>query len=220
MSFDDLLGDEPIPARNKGGRPKGRLNNPKPETSHDREELNLKMTQVHNVTSGVPVTWLVKVFRLPRYKVELALANCPILRTAQNGGKIYDIKTAAPFLIDPVTDIDAFLQTIKADKLPEKLRETYWNAKIKEAKYRVMAGELWPTESLMEVFSETFKTIKKVTQLWVDTVEETKGLSDDQRTLLTELVDRLQDNIYKGLVTQAKSSETESILKDLSDAAD
>lgn len=212
MSFDDLLGDDPAPARNKGGRPKGRLNNPKPETSHDREELNLKMTQVHNVTSGVPVTWLVKVFRLPRYKVELALANCPILRTAQNGGKIYDIKTAAPFLIDPVTDIDAFLQTIKADKLPEKLRETYWNAKIKEAKYRVMAGELWPTDSVMEVFSEAFKNIKKTTQLWVDTIEEEKGLTKEQRELVVLLVDTLRDDIFNSLVAQAESTESKNWL--------
>ncbi|TPI86351.1 DUF1441 family protein [Mesorhizobium sp. B2-8-9] len=220
MSFDDLLGGEEDPVRNKGGRPKGRLNKPKPETDAHRDDLHLKMTQVHNVTKGVSTTWLEQAFRIPRYKIGIALQECPVLRTAQNGGKIYDLPTAARYLIDPVTNLDAFLATIKPDKLPEKLRETYWNAKIKEAKYRVMAGELWPTESVMEVFAETFKTIKKVTQLWVDTVEETNGLSDEQRDLLATLVDRLQDDIYKALVSQAKSSETESFLKELSDAAD
>lgn len=218
MSFDDLLGDppdadEPDEPRKKAGRPLGSKNLPKGGASN----LSLKMQEVHNVASGVSATWLQRVFRMPRYKLDAALTDCPVLRTAQNGGRIYDIKTAAAFLVEPTTDLEAYIQTIKADQLPEKLRETFWNAKIKEAKYRTMAGELWPTGSVLEVLGDTFKTLKKTTQLWIDTVDEEDELSDAQRALLTVLVDKLQDNMYKALVKQVANKSTESFLSELDD---
>ena len=174
--------------------------------------------KVSQVSNAVSITWLSKVFRLPRYKVISALVDCPVLKTSSNGAKLYDLATAARYLVDPVTDLDAYLQTIKASSLPEKLRETFWNAKIKEAKYRVMAGELWPTQRVMEVLSETFKTLKKTTQLWADTIEEdAEALTIKQRAVLTTLVDRLLDEMHTNLVKQANENETESYLKDLDD---
>jgi hypothetical protein len=216
MSFDDLLGDGPAIERPRGrGRQLGSTNKPKPESAADRNDLHLKVETLHNVTSGVSITWLSKVFRMPRYKIEAALRECPVLRTAQGGTQLYDVSTAAKYLVEPTTNLDAFLQTIDAKKLPERLRESFWNAKIKEAKYRTMAGELWPSEAVLEVLCETFKTIKKTTQLWVDTIDETTGLTDAQRSALVLLVDRLQDDMHKSLVLQADGNVTESFLKDL-----
>lgn len=195
--FDDLLG------------------NPKKQNYGDGSDLNLKVNQVHGLERGITVTWLSKFLRMPRSQVVERLKDCPVIATVQNGGNLYDGPTAMRYLVEPKTDVDAYLQTIKADRLPEKLRETYWNAKIKEAKFRALAGELWPTQSVLDVFSETFKTIKNTTLLWADTIEEQHGLTDEQRALVVTLVDRLLDDIYATLVSNVNDNTTESFLATL-----
>lgn len=219
--FDDLLGlpdDGPTlsPYGNKIGRPKGSKNKSRglrlPESDEEhRSRLNLKMQEVHNVASGVPITWLMEVFRMGRSQVQEALRDCPVLRTAQNGGKIYDIKTAAAYLVEPVTDLGTYLTTIDPKRLPQKFQEGYWNARIKEMKARVMAGDLWPTMKVLEVLGDTFQTIKSTVQLWADTVEEMKGeVTPEQRDALVALSDKLLDDIHRELVEKAKHQATES----------
>ncbi len=214
MSFADLLGEDVSPVLRKRGRPPTNKQLVD-ETAADRNALGLDSRDSHKIASGVPIPWLVRVFRMPRQKLERALLNCPILRTTNSGTPVYDVKTAARYLIDMTPQMEAYLQTIKAADLPEKLRETYWNAKIKEAKYRVMAGELWPTQAVMDVLGETFKTIKKTTQLWADTIGETSELSDAQRALIIQLVDRLLDDTHQALVMQSRDNQTESHLAEL-----
>lgn len=181
----------------------------------DGRDLGLKVNQVHTLDRGVTASWLSKFLRLPRTQVTSALKDCPVIATVQNGGNLYDGPTAMRYLVEPKTDINSYIQNIKADKLPERLRETYWNAKIKEAKFRALAGELWPTQSVLEVFGETFKTIKNTTRLWVDNIDEESELTDDQRAIITGLVDGLLDELHKSLVTHAQSSATESFLREL-----
>lgn len=195
--FDDLLGTT------------------KKQNYGDGADLNLKVNQGHLLDRGITVTWLSRFLRMPRSQVVDRLKDCPVIGTVQNGGNLYDGPTAMRYLVEPKTDVDAYLQTIKADRLPEKLRETYWNAKIKEAKFKALAGELWPTQSVLDVFGETFKTIKNTTLLWVDTIDEESTLSDDQRAIVINLVDGLLDELHKSLVTHAQSSETESFLREL-----
>lgn len=218
MSFDDLLGvEEPrtqapalSPYGRRLGRPKGSKN---PVTAADvqREELHLGMKDAHHVIAGVSVTWLEKIFRMNRDKIMLALTNCKPIGTGRNGGPIYDVKTAAAYLVDPVKDVDQYLLSLDPKRMPQRLQEGYWNARIKEMKARVMAGELWPTDKVLEVLGDTFQTIKSTIQLWADTVEEETGeMTPEQRDYLLLLSDKLLDEIHKSLVTQARNKATPS----------
>jgi hypothetical protein len=181
--------------------------------SEPEEKVSFKTEDVHQVTAGVSIPWLVKAFRMSRAKVEAALKDCPASGTHRNGGAYYDLPTAAAYLVTPKNN--GAPRKIEAKDLPLKLRDEYWSAKTRELKYRVLAGDLWPTASVLEVLGEAFKTIKMTTQLWTDTVEEQEGLTIPQRNLLVELADRLLDDMHQKLVEQAKSSATESFVKDL-----
>ncbi len=187
--------------------------------SADAEAFSTKTTDLHRVVGGVSVPWLMRAFRMGRGKVETALRECRPLGTHPNGGLIYDLAEAASYLVKPKHDLQALLKTITAKDLPEELREGFWSAKLKEQKFRVLAGELWPTPAVLEVFGETFQSIKSAVQLWTDTVEETVGVTDEQRDLLMKLSDMLLNEIRAKLVVQAKSNATESQLAELADEA-
>lgn len=215
MSFDDLLGLEeskpsPISLRRPAGRPAG-TKNPRTIEDEQKDEYKLGMKDMHDVVAGVSLTWLSKIFRIDQEKCKQALVKCPVLRTGRNGGNVYDVKTAAGYLVDPISDLGAYLLTIDSKRLPQKLQEGYWNARIKEMKARTMAGELWPTTKVLEVLGDTFKTIKSTVQLWSDSVEEITGeMTPEQRDTMIALSDKLLDEIHKSLIDKAKNQATES----------
>ncbi len=213
--FDDILG-EVSPAKRSRGRPKGSGNRPK---NHDairqKGQPESKTLSLSNVYGGVTVDWLTKAFNMSRKNVVEALRQCPHLQQFRNGGVTYDLKVAAAYLVKPERELSEMLTSLKADDLPEKLRESFWNAKIKEMKYRALAGELWPTESVMEIFSDTFQLIASKSRLWVDELEEVSELSDKHRKMLTDMVDELMLEIKKGLIERAKTQETGSYLSEL-----
>ena len=99
---------------------------------------------------------------------------------------------------------------MKPSDLPTAFQQSFWDAALKRQKWEENAGQLWRTEKVREVLGSTFQTIKFTVQLWADTLERQTGLSTDQRALLTKMVDSLQEEIYKALVTQAGSQRTTS----------
>lgn len=209
--FDDLLGPD-LPPRYGPGRPR---------RGEERPRIDpLATTQLHEVVRGVSVPFLMGVFRAGRPTVERAVANLRPVSTNNNGSLMYNLAEAAAYLVKPVHDMEDYLKKIDVKDLPDHLKDSVWSAKLKEQKWRANAGNLWPSESVLEVLGETFKTIKNEMQLWVDTIDETKGLSDDQRKLLGELVDSLQSQIHTALLVQAKSGVTKSQLAELDDVSD
>ncbi|QXV73604.1 terminase small subunit protein [Rhizobium phage RHph_X2_30] len=205
--FDDIFG---APAK-KRGRPKGVKNKPKDHDAIRFKSLpSTKLTSEMNVHGGVTLDWLSKVFGMSRKNVIEALRPCPVMRMHQNGGAYYDLKVAAAYLVKPERELAQVLADLKADDLPEKLRESFWNAKIKEMKFLVMAGDLWPTESVLEVLAQTFTMIRTKVQLWTDSIEDAHPLTTEQRQLQQKLADQLLSDIKTALVENAKVSATES----------
>ncbi len=203
--FEDLLGAS-APAKRKVGRP-SRDSLPEPFLGNFAPHVN------HGITVGQ----LAAYFRSNRKAVSESLRNCIPIRADKSGALLYDFVEACSYLVPPRRDMRDFLRTVTDKDLPQELREAFWNAKIKEMRARAMAGDLWPTASVLEVLGETFKTLKTTTQLWVDTIDESQPLSLEQRQLLLELVDKLLNDLHEALVTQAKSTATESFVRDLDD---
>lgn len=202
--FDDLLGgNEPV--KRVRGRPRKQL----PAEPFDGN--------FNSVAHGITAATLAAYFRMNRKAVADALRDCVPLRSDRHGALLYDFVEACSYLVQPKRDMRAFLKNITDKDLPQELREAFWNAKIKEMKARTMAGDLWHTSSVLEVLGETFKTIKTTTQLWVDTIDESSPLSNDQRDKLVELVDKLMGELHGRLISNAKSTSTESFLNGLDD---
>jgi hypothetical protein len=224
MQFDSLFGDE-VPAAKKRGRPKGSTNRTIEERikrdfgdlDGDNTTTFVAASELADVLNGVSTQTLCSLFRMGRANVIRRLKDCPVKITSKNGTRMYDIAVAARYLVDPVVSLEDFISELKPEMLPERTRESFWNAKRKELLYRRDAGELWPTESVVEVFAETFKSIRKAVQLWTDTVEETVGATNEQRTLLVQLSDALLEEVNKSLNEQALKNATHSYVKELDD---
>lgn len=214
--FDDILGEP----KKKIGRPKGSKDTSVRASRRPSRPLILNKPPVSeqpalsDVMGGVTIAWLTKAFRMSRASVVEALKDCPIQKEHKSQ-TYYDLRTAAGYLIDPVRDMTEALANIDPKSLPERYREGFWNAKIKELKYKVLAGELWPTESVMEVLGDSFELIDGKTKVWVDELEEIEPLPAKLREGLLKQVDTLRSELRATMIERAESKVSESYVAEL-----
>lgn len=161
---------------------------------------------------GVTVSFLAQVFRMDANKVKRLLATCPVKETRRRGETqvqhIYDLATAASYLVPPKVDLESLIERLRPEDLPVKLQTAYWDAQRKRQTVEEHAGDLWRTDKVRQVLGRMFQTIKFTTQLWGDSIERAHGLTKDQRETLTTLVDQLQQDIYDELKENAKIERT------------
>jgi|GEM_PF-2687902 Protein of unknown function (DUF1441). len=161
-----------------------------------------------NPGTGVSVTFLSKVFRLSRYKVEKAIRKLRPVGQDRHGAPLYDLAEAASYLVEPNFDVTEYLERLKPDQLPEKLRESYWNAKLKQLRYEERAGKLWSSDRVIVLFSDVLQDIRTKLQILPDTIDRALGLDNKQLIKVTRIVHRLQDDVYKHIVRVAESGDT------------
>ena len=171
--------------------------------------------EMQALVEGQSLTWLAKAFKLTPVRVKNLLKDCPPVGQDRWGNYRYDIATAAPYLVPPVQDLKSHLANIKAEDLPLQLRETFWNAKRKEIRYKTEAGQLWHTEDVRDAFGEIFMAIKDASRLWSDTIENTLGMTAEQRKLQQELVDQFLLDIQLKIAKYKPEVARKSILGDL-----
>lgn len=169
------------------------------------------------VASGVTVQFLNQVFRIGNErKVRTKLATCPILRV-ENGRNLYDLKTAAEYLLEPKVDVHEILKRLRPEQLPPAISPSFWQAQLSRQKFEENAGELWRTEKVREVLGSMFQTLKFTIQLWGDTIEREHGITDEQRETILRMSDRLQQDIYDQLVERARISATTPMIGEVPD---
>ena len=176
------------------------------KTGHGGVDMNMEV--VHR---GVTATWLSQVFNMSPITVKKKLKNCPSIGSTK-AGFLYELPTAATFLVKPVFNVKEYLKTMKPEELPSKLQDRYWSALMRRIKYEEKASTLWRTEKVLFVLGEVFQTIKFSLQLWADTLDRATGLTTEQRDLLRGMVDGLQDDIYMKLRDFEKENRTPSVL--------
>lgn len=161
---------------------------------------------------GVTVSFLAQVFRMDSNKVKRKLANCPVLDTRYRGETqvqhIYDLATAAAYLVPPKVNIADLIENLRPEDLPPKINAAFWDAQAKRQKVEEVAGDLWRTDDVRDVLGNLFQTIKFTIQLWGDQIERMHGLSAEQRRALTVATDQLQKDIFDQLVENAKLRRT------------
>lgn len=206
--FADLLGTAPPTLEDEI--------DPAPHGRH----FSFKLADVHEVNRGVTIPWLCQAFKMHRTTVESKLAGCPVLRTGRNGSKVYDLRNAASYLVDPRLDIAEYMRSLEPKDLPEQLRSEYWSSRLKEQKARQNAGDLWLTEDVQAAFGDIFKLIKDTAILWTDSIDETHGLTDDQRSTIDDLVRELLFQIGEAVAGYTRGKRTPSQAAELGDGED
>lgn len=162
--------------------------------------------------TGVSVAYLALAFRMDARTVKERLKACPIHSYKNRGTKmktvLYDLATAASFLVTPALTSKDYLRAVKRNELPPALQQQVWDALLKRQRWEENAGELWRTESVRNVLGSTFQTIKFQMQLWLETLERQVEVTPAQRKLIIKMVDGLQKEIYDALVKQGEAGET------------
>lgn len=169
--------------------------NERPVLDEDRFSTNSR--DVHLIANGVSVQWLAKAFGITRDLVGKKLQRCRHIDTGAAGNPLYDLREAASYIVEPKLDIEEYLATIKPDKLPDRLRESFWNARLKEQKFNREAGSLWYTEQVMAFFSEVLQELRDKLQTIPDTVERLAGLDEKQWLMVRNMIDGVQEDLYQ-----------------------
>ncbi|ARB05701.1 putative terminase small subunit [Synechococcus virus S-ESS1] len=173
---------------------------------------------------GVTVSFLAQVFRMDPAKVKRLLVNCPIKETRKRGTTqtqhLYDLAQASQYLVEPKISVEEVLAQIKREDLPPAINTAFWDAQLKRQKWEENAGQLWRTETIRSVIGGMFQTIKFTIQLWADTIERQKGLSEEQRDLLNDMTDQLQQQIFVSLEENARNTMTGPQIAELNDMLD
>lgn len=168
---------------------------------------------------GVTVSFLAQVFVMDPNKVKRLLVNCPIKHSRKRGRTqtqhLYDLRTAAEYLVEPKISVEDVLKQIKREDLPPAINTAFWDAQLKRQKWEENAGQLWRTETIRSVIGSMFQTIKFTIQLWADTIERQTGLSEEQRDILNAMTDTLQQEMFDSLMENAQATMTGPQLSEL-----
>ncbi|MGF7178059.1 DUF1441 family protein [Azospirillum doebereinerae] len=173
---DDLIGD--VPANDIG------------------ETLSFRTADVHMIGGGVSIPWLMKAFRMGRATVEKKLVGCVPVGQGKHNTPLYDLPEAASYLVKPRVELNRMLKDLKPEDLPERLREGYWNSKLKQQRFEERAGNLWRTERVLATFSETLQEIRTKLMIVPDRVDREVGLTPEQVAALASVIDEVQDDIH------------------------
>lgn len=167
------------------------------EEDEREEKLSFRSVDVHKVNGGVSVQWLARAFRTTRHLVMKKLGNnVRPIGTGDQGQPLYDLPAAAQYLVEPLVDIKDYIRTAKPDQLPDNLRETVWNSKLKRQRWEEKAQHLWRTEMVMSRFAEVLADARMRLQQIPDRVERITGLSIEQYRLIRNAIDEVQEEIY------------------------
>lgn len=212
---EDLIGngpEEPVPK--KRGRPSkadlalraAKLDTPKKPAygGQIRADASVAMALMNPVT----ISFLAQVLEMDRLTVNKKLAKLPPIGMHRGGTPVYNFKQAMSYLAAPVLDPAEIMKRISAQDLPPSLQKDVWDAKLKMQKWLTQAGDLWPTEDVLETLGDAFKRLKTTTQLWIDQITESQALPVAVRDELTVLVDALQMDLHRALVEMPNERAT------------
>ena len=172
------------------------------------EELSLRTADVHTLLAGVSVPWLMKVFRMGRGTVERKLRGLRPVGQGKHNTPLYDLSEASSYLVTPKFDIAEYIRNAGPESLPEHLRSAYWEAKLREQRYKEKAGDLWRSDLILERIMEVLQGIRVKLQLTAEMVERESVLSPEQRQAVIKVSDGVQEDIYKYILGLAKDTST------------
>lgn len=159
---------------------------------------------------GANITQIAKLFRMDRRDVTPKILDVPQCGT-RGGYPIYFIHEVAPHLVKPMYDIETYLKRMHHNDLPKNLTKEFWAGLRARQQYELEAGDLWPTDKVVEVLGEAFKQLRMSLLLMGDSVEREMAFTEKQRDRLQAMIDGALTELADGLVTKFKDEDDEEI---------
>lgn len=158
---------------------------------------------------GCNLTQLAKIFRMERRDLSPKLRE--VTPCGERGGyPIYYIHEVAPHVVKPIYDIENYIMRMNHNDLPKMVSKEFWNGLKARQEYQLKAGELWPTDKVVEVMSEAFKQMRMSLLLMGDALDRETTLTEQQQTRLRTMIDGALNDLADGLISRfQKEAETE-----------
>lgn len=144
-----------------------------------------------------------------------------LIRTVEPSGMragypVFAIGDAAPFLVDPIVDVESWIKRLRPNDLPPFLQKEFWSAQRQRQQYEITQGNLWSTEDVQMALGEAFKSLKSAIRLWSDVIERQTALTEEQRQIIMKLSDSMLLDLHRSLIDQphAPSRQIEAEIPD------
>lgn len=160
-------------------------------TSHtNRVADNIDMASRGILYEGANLTQLAQLFKMDFRTVSAKMHGVPADGT-RGRSAIWRIDTAAPHLVKPVYDVEAYMRNMSHNELPKMLTKEYWAGLRSRQEYELKAGDLWPTAEVVKKVGDLMKIFKMTVRLFMDAVDQQSQLAPKQREIIKQLSDGL-----------------------------
>jgi hypothetical protein len=156
------------------------------------------------VYQGATLRQLCVLFKMDISKVKVRIADIEPCGQ-RHGFPVYAIKDAASVLSDPRWPMDEWIKRMNHADLPMLLRKEYWAGMRSRQLYEIAAGDLWPTDRIIEMAGEMLKVIAMSARLAADQVERETGITVRQREVVNRLMDSMLANARDALEKHIKN---------------
>lgn len=160
---------------------------------------------------GASISQLGRLFGMDNRTVTAKLGTKLQPNGKRAGHPIYSVKDAAPFLVEQDISLDdlekvaAYVQQLDPSRLPRMLTKEFWQAMTNKQRYEEKAGDLWPTERVIEVFGDLAKALRMPLVLARDTINNQVELTPRQHQILSEIIDGILEDLHAAVVKQCGS---------------
>jgi len=173
---------------------------------------NLDLESRAAIYQGVSVPQLRAIFNLKDDDVMRRLGDLQPVGVGRMKNPLYNLAQAAARIVRPrITPeaIDAYMRTANPANLPPMVSKHYWESLRIRERYREEVGELWYTEDVMRLLSETFQTIRATLVLLPDTMRGREDMTEAQFRFVQRIVDDMIEDVRARLVDPVKPSRAE-----------
>ena len=213
MDFSDLLGDDTPPVRSRAAERAERLAEAMKAQEIKRAAAGDTKIKADRFFLPVSKRFLANVLHMDISTVTRRLRRCPCLtKDHKNGrGEVYNFHQALPFLVKPVMTPEEFVKTLNKADLPPEINNAFWSAQRARIRYKLEAQESWETEDVVRLLGEVAGTFKDVTNMLPEELRQRLKLSDDQVTVVEEIINGLKNELAEKLLQIPERSTTPSL---------
>lgn len=162
------------------------------------------------IFQGCNITQLAKIFRMERRDITPKIID--VSPVGKRGGyDIYAIHEVAPHLVKPLYDVENYLRRMNFKDLPKELSKEFWNGQRAKQEYDIKAGNLWATETVVDLFAEAVKTLRMSMLLIPDTLSRQAGLDEAQRQAVTSYIDGTLNDLADLLIKRFEGDEDDEV---------
>jgi hypothetical protein len=179
-----------------------------PPKRKGNQQLDDESTAI--IYQGISLNQAVTIFAMDIRDIKAKIHGRVLPCGMRSQNPVYQIRDLAPYLCKPAYDLDEFIQRMSIADLPPILRKEYWAGLRSRQLYEKEAAELWPTQRVMEVVSELFKTLRMSLLMTREAVERESELTPRQRDIIASIIDQALEDANAKTVSQFSSSKSNS----------